>query len=192
MCNYDILCIYLFDHADGEAFLEAAKLAAVASALIHRAVALGETHVLGALLDGALEEAFAAFAGAHAVVLARRVVAAHGAQLRRRLAPTDNARRRRRRRRRACSTGTGTARRSLVDDVKSARRRGRRRGRDAAAAAAPLAGVTHDVARRRASFPGRRRLVQIGRLLTSYRNSGFIRLSNYVTTMSTTTRASIL
>ena len=78
---------YLLDHSDGEAFLEAAELAAVAAALIDGTVAIGQTHVLGSLLHRSLEESLAALAGAHAVVLARRVVAAHAAQLRRRLGP---------------------------------------------------------------------------------------------------------
>ena len=70
----------LLDHADGEALLEAAELAAVPPPLVHRAVLVRQADVLGVLLDGALEEALAALARAHAVVLARRIVAAHRAQ----------------------------------------------------------------------------------------------------------------
>ena len=61
--------------------MEAAVLAAVAAPLVHRAVLVGQAHVLGVLLDGALEEALAALARPHAVVLAGGVVAADGAQL---------------------------------------------------------------------------------------------------------------
>ena len=78
---------YLFDHADGETFLEAAELAAVAPPLVDGAVAVGQTHILGAFLNGPLEESLAALAGADAVVLTGRVVPAHPAQLRRRLGP---------------------------------------------------------------------------------------------------------
>ena len=79
--------MYLFDHADGETLLEAAKLAAIAAPLIDGAVSIGQTDVLRSFLDGPLEESLAALAGADAVVLAGRVVAANPAELRRRLGP---------------------------------------------------------------------------------------------------------
>jgi hypothetical protein len=72
---------HLFDHADVEALLEAAVLAAIAATLVHRTVLLGQAHVLGVLLHGALEEALAALACSHTVVLTRGVVTAHSTQL---------------------------------------------------------------------------------------------------------------
>lgn len=42
------------DHANAQALLEAAVLAAVASSLVHRTVLAGQTHILGVLLHGAL------------------------------------------------------------------------------------------------------------------------------------------
>lgn len=42
-------------HADTQALLEAAVLAAVASPLVHRTVLTGQTHILGVFLHGALE-----------------------------------------------------------------------------------------------------------------------------------------
>ena len=55
-------------------------LAAVPSSLVDGAVLVGQADVLGVLLDGPLEEALAALAGPHPVVLAGRVVPAHCAQ----------------------------------------------------------------------------------------------------------------
>ena len=72
---------YFFDHAHGETLLKATVLAAIAAPLVHRAVLVCQTHVLGVLLHGTLEEALAAFARAHPVVLACGVVAAHSTQL---------------------------------------------------------------------------------------------------------------
>jgi len=72
---------HLLHHAHRQTLVEAAVLAAVAAPLVHRAVLVGQAHVLGVLLDGALEEALAALARPHAVVLAGGVVAADGAQL---------------------------------------------------------------------------------------------------------------
>ena len=73
---------HFLDHADGETLLEPTELAPVSSPLVHRAVLVGQADVLCILLNCPLEEALAALAGAHAVVLAGRVVAAHGAQQR--------------------------------------------------------------------------------------------------------------
>ena len=61
--------------------MEAAVLASVAAPLVDWTVLVSQANVLGVLLHRALEEAFAALAGAHAVVLASSVIAAHGAQL---------------------------------------------------------------------------------------------------------------
>lgn len=72
---------YLLDHADHQALLESAELATVSPALVHRTGSLGQAHVFGALLHGPLEEALATLAGAHAVMLTGRGVAAHGAKL---------------------------------------------------------------------------------------------------------------
>lgn len=72
---------YLLDHADHQALLESAELATVSPAFVHRTSFLGQAHILGALLHGPLEEALAALASAHTVVLARRGVATHGAEL---------------------------------------------------------------------------------------------------------------
>ena len=80
--------VYLFDHSNRETLLEAAELAAIAPPLIDGTVAVGQTDVLGPFLDGPLEESFATLAGANAVVLAGRVVAADAAQLRWRLGST--------------------------------------------------------------------------------------------------------
>ena len=70
----------LLDHPDGETLLEPAELAAVPPPLVHGTVLVRQTDVLGVLLNSSLEEALAALAGPHAVVLARGVVPAHGAQ----------------------------------------------------------------------------------------------------------------
>jgi len=72
---------YLLDHADHQALLEPAELAAISSALVHRAGFVGQAHVLGAFLHGPLEEALAALACTHAIMLAGRGVAAHSAEL---------------------------------------------------------------------------------------------------------------
>lgn len=72
---------HLFHHANLQAFLVAAELATVPPTFVHGAGFFGETHVLRALLHGPLEEALAALAGTHPVVLTRRRVAANGAQL---------------------------------------------------------------------------------------------------------------
>ena len=70
----------LLDHPDSETFLEPAELAPVPPPLVHGAVLVRQTDVLGVLLDSSLEEALAALTGPHAVVLARGVIPAHGAQ----------------------------------------------------------------------------------------------------------------
>ena len=70
----------LLDHPDGETLLEPAELAAVPPPLVHGAVLVRQTDVLGVLLNSSLEEALAALAGPHAVVLTRGVVPAHGAK----------------------------------------------------------------------------------------------------------------
>lgn len=72
---------YLLDHADHQALLEPAELAAISPALVHRTGFVGQTHVLGAFLHGPLEEALAALASTHAIMLTGRGVAAHSAQL---------------------------------------------------------------------------------------------------------------
>ena len=72
----------LLDHADGETLLEPAELAPVPPPLVHGAVLVRQTDVLGVLLNSSLEEALAALAGPHAVMLARGVVSAHGAKQR--------------------------------------------------------------------------------------------------------------
>lgn len=73
--------LYLLDHANHQALLESAELATVSPAFVYRASLLGQAHVLGALLHGPLEEALAALACAHTVVLTGRGIAAHGAKL---------------------------------------------------------------------------------------------------------------
>ena len=70
----------LLDHPDGETLLEPAELAPVPPPLVHGAVLVRQTDVLGVLLNSSLEEALAALAGPHAVMLARGVVSAHGAK----------------------------------------------------------------------------------------------------------------
>lgn len=72
---------YLLDHANHQALLESAELATVSPAFVYRASLLGQAHVFGALLHGPLEEALAALARAHAIVLTGRSIAAHGAEL---------------------------------------------------------------------------------------------------------------
>ena len=64
MCNHQFYHGYrrrwrtamltFFYHADSEAFLEAAELASVPSPLVHWAVLVRKTHVLGSLLNGSL------------------------------------------------------------------------------------------------------------------------------------------
>ena len=76
----------LLDHAHGQALLESAELAPVPPPLVHGAVLVGQADVLGVLLHRPLEESLAALTGAHAVVLAGRVVAAHSAEKAGRLA----------------------------------------------------------------------------------------------------------
>ena len=49
-----------FHHADCHALLEATELAAVPAAFVDRTVLVAQTHVLGVLLHGSLEETFAA------------------------------------------------------------------------------------------------------------------------------------
>ena len=71
---------HLLHHPHHQALLEAAELATVPSALVHGAVLVRKTDILGVLLDRPLEEALAALAGADAVVLAGGVVTAHGAE----------------------------------------------------------------------------------------------------------------
>ena len=74
----------LLDHADSETLLEPAELAVVSPPLVHGTVLVPYTDVLGigVLLNSSLEEALAALAGSHAVVLARGVVPAYGTQQR--------------------------------------------------------------------------------------------------------------
>ena len=62
---------HLLDHAGGQALLEPAELAAVPPPLVHGAVLVRQTHILGVLLHRPLEEPLAALAGPHTVVLAR-------------------------------------------------------------------------------------------------------------------------
>jgi len=66
-------------HADLEAFLEPTVLALVAVVLVDGAVATAATRVGEVAADRALEEALAALARQHAVVLPRTLVAAHDA-----------------------------------------------------------------------------------------------------------------
>lgn len=114
-CSDDI--IYLFDHANHQALLESAELATVSPALVYRASLLGQADILGALLHGPLEEALAALACAHTVMLTGRGVAAHGAELARA-------------RRRAFATGAASGRRRTDGGT-----------RGTAAAAARLRGI---------------------------------------------------
>lgn len=72
---------YLFDHANHQALLESTELATVSSPFVYRASFLCQAHIFRALLHGPLEEALAALACAHTVVLTGRGVAAHGAEL---------------------------------------------------------------------------------------------------------------
>ena len=72
----------LLDHPDGETLLEPTELAPVPPPLVHGAVLVRQTDVLGVLLNSSLEEALAALAGPHAVVLAGGVVSTHGAKQR--------------------------------------------------------------------------------------------------------------
>ena len=74
----------LLDHADSETLLVPAELAVVSRPLVHGTVLVPYTDVLGigVLLNSSLEEALAALAGSHAVVLARGVVPAYGTQQR--------------------------------------------------------------------------------------------------------------
>ena len=65
---------HLLDHPDRETLLEPAELAAVPPPLVHGAVLVRQADVLGALLNRSLEEALAALAGSHPVVLTRGVV----------------------------------------------------------------------------------------------------------------------
>ena len=69
------------DHPNAETLLEPAELAVVSPSLVHRAVLVCLTHILGVPLDSSLEEALAALAGLHAVVLPWCLVPAHGAQM---------------------------------------------------------------------------------------------------------------
>jgi len=71
----------LAHHAHLEALLVATVLAPVAPSLVHDAVHGARAHVLGVLLHRALEETLAPLAGAHPIVLARCVVAAHCAHV---------------------------------------------------------------------------------------------------------------
>ena len=70
---------HLLHHPHGQALLEPAELAAVPPPLVHGAVLVRQTHVLGVLLHRPLEEPLAALAGPHPIVLARGVIPAHGA-----------------------------------------------------------------------------------------------------------------
>ena len=65
---------HLLDHAHGETLLETTVLASVAAPLVYRAVLFRQTHIFGVFLHGSFKKAFAALAGPHAIVLARRVV----------------------------------------------------------------------------------------------------------------------
>ena len=70
----------LLHHANAQALLKTAELTSVSSAFVHRAVLVRQADILGVLLDGSLEEALAALAGADTVVLAGRVIPADGAE----------------------------------------------------------------------------------------------------------------
>lgn len=67
-------------HADVEALLEAAEGAALPLRLVDVAAAVGHARVDLFVLHGSLEEALAGLAREQAVVVARHLVAAHGAQ----------------------------------------------------------------------------------------------------------------
>ena len=73
---------HLLHHPARQALLEPTELATVSSPLVHRAVLVRQADVLGVLLHGPLEEPLAALAGAHPIVLARRIVPTHGTQQR--------------------------------------------------------------------------------------------------------------
>ena len=70
----------LLYHPDSETLLEPAELAVVPTPLVHGAVLVRHTEVLSVRLNSSLEEALAAFAGPHPVVLPRGVVSADSAQ----------------------------------------------------------------------------------------------------------------
>lgn len=74
----------LLDHADSETLLEPAELAVVPPPLVHGTVLVSYTDVLGIgiILNSSFEEALAALAGSHAVVLAGGVVPAYGTKQR--------------------------------------------------------------------------------------------------------------
>ena len=61
--------------------MKSAILASISSSLVNRTVLIGEADIFAVLLDRAFEEALAALASSHAVMLTSRVVAAHSAQL---------------------------------------------------------------------------------------------------------------
>jgi len=65
--------------------LESTELTAIATSLVHRAILVRQADVLGALLDGPLEESLAALTGSNSIVLTGSGVAANGTQLRRSL-----------------------------------------------------------------------------------------------------------
>ena len=70
---------HLLDHPGPQTLLEPAELTPVPPSLVHRTALVRQTDVLGVLLDGPLEEALAALAGADPVVLTGGVVTADGA-----------------------------------------------------------------------------------------------------------------
>ena len=70
---------HLLHHPHHQTLLEPTELATVSSPLVHRAVFVRQANVLGVFLHRPFEEAFAAFAGTHAVVLTGRVVSADSA-----------------------------------------------------------------------------------------------------------------
>ena len=70
---------HLLHHPHRQTLLEPAELTPVPPSLVHRTALVRQTDVLGVLLDGPLEEALAALAGADPVVLTGGVVTADGA-----------------------------------------------------------------------------------------------------------------
>ena len=71
---------HLLHHPHHQALLEAAELATVPSTLVHGAIFVRQTNILGILLNCPLEESLAALTSSHPIVLAGSIVPAHRAQ----------------------------------------------------------------------------------------------------------------
>lgn len=71
---------YFLHHAHCQTFLESAKLAPIPSSLVHRAVLVGQAHIFGILLDGALKKTFTTFTSPHPIVLASRIITTNSTQ----------------------------------------------------------------------------------------------------------------